>query len=121
MQVTEAEGSTFVNPADTPMDEEAERRAFAEAVMEWRNMGKGTAETATTKNDSGMWSNPIVDSSPAATVDNVGVSSSGAQPVARAGGGSLADGELDEEKERIVSVIMYCLSQRQFFHHLYVL
>ena len=106
--MTESEGATFVNPADIPMDEEAERRAFAEAVMEWRNMGKTTADGVTTKNDSGMWSNPIAESS--ASVGAAGVSSSGAQAVAHSGGGgSLADGELDEEKERIVRTLSHAL------------
>lgn len=95
-QVSESEGATFVNPADQDIDEEAERKAFQDAVMEWRNIGKTVA-----KESSGLWSNPIGDGeaeeergfNPRAAV------SSGTEVI----GGSLADGELDEEKERAVS------------------
>lgn len=87
---------TFINPADLPMDEAAERRAFQEAVTEWRNMGQAAT--------GGMWSNPIADS-----IDTNGDPSTGTSSEAPGGtaegsnkGASLAYGTLDEEKEREV-------------------
>ncbi len=77
------------------MDEEAERRAFQEAVMEWRKMGKtedSKASSAAVSN--GMWSNPILDESESKQKSN---SDQSFQIKS-----SLADGELDEEKERAV-------------------
>lgn len=96
------------NLADEPMDEEAERRAFAEAVAEWRNMGKVESKSAVADS---MWSNPLMDSSSAVseTVTNpkseISAEASlgaGISSTISNGKGSLADGMLDEEKERAV-------------------
>jgi hypothetical protein len=99
--VTE-DGSTFVNPADEPMDEAAERRAFAEAVAEWRSAGQGGEKAAASD---GMWSNPIgagVNDADDREAHSMGTSSApaSAPAVVRGGGMSLADGQLDEAKER---------------------
>ena len=92
-----------MNSADeAPLDEEAERKAFSEAVMEWRRMGKGsmsatagsTEEGSDSKPDSSMWSNPF-----SSSVND----SSSLLTTKQSAGKSLADGELDEAKERAVN------------------
>ena len=106
-----------MNPADQDMDEEAERRAFQKAVMEWRNMGKADSQAAPSAS-AGMWSNPISDPGDAGEERRM-ASPREAAPTAAAGGGkvsgSLADGELDEAKEREVklynSVVLFYLEQ----------
>lgn len=89
------EAENIINAADAPIDEEAERRAFQEAVMEWRRMGQGSSQSEVADSrpaDGGMWSNPFAQS-----VDDsqVGTTSHSAKAPS-----SLADGALDEEKER---------------------
>ena len=65
-------------------------------------MGKTEAQPAPATASSGMWCNPIGDCSDEAVDRQSPSRKAGAAASAAAGGGSLADGELDEEKERAV-------------------
>lgn len=114
----------MVNGADSQMmlDEEAERKAFQEAVMEWRR-GTSTTEKGgksmsisaygDANTDPTMWSDPFASDSsqrvPSLTTDATGMEEGrggggvivSARSQGGAGGkGSLAEGTLDEEKEQ---------------------
>lgn len=118
--------SHFVNGADGGggmLDEEAERRAFQEAVQSWRQ-GSSTTEKGGTSllvnsesGDAGQWSNPFGGSEKSNTTSGAGMSDEmddmvimsarsnydsqeGLQHQQSKGGHCLADGMLDEEKER---------------------
>jgi hypothetical protein len=99
------------------LDEEAERRAFQAAVMEWRNSGKTTAAASTlddsddnmTKDDSGLWTNPYAPSKSSAVgaggedEESYVISSARSERNLKSSGGrSLADGMLDEQREQAV-------------------
>lgn len=132
LQVSGADEYDMVNGADSGMlDEEAERRAFQEAVMAWRTGGGTTEKGGHTlsltsygksndagSSDNGMWSNPFgenVDSEVGMglyddkeiIVSARGVSSDVPSKAYRhnegaQSGKSLADGSLDEEREQAV-------------------
>ena len=84
------DGQMMVNPGDGALDEEAERRAFQEAVMEWR---RGAAEEEAKGTDDGLWHNPwgggseSKDPGESKVADGLGMS-------------SLLAGDMDEEAER---------------------
>jgi hypothetical protein len=108
----------MVNGADSSalLDEEAERRAFQDAVMEWRRNGqsneKGKVVSISSSGQSDMWCNPF--SGGVSTGVGVGVDgeesgllsarsernviSRGRPPTGR----NLAEGTIDEEKEQAV-------------------
>lgn len=119
----EGGGGHIVNGADSGgmLDEEAERRAFQEAVMQWRQGTSATEKGGKSllvnadSGDNGQWSNPFGGDSTAkssatsaAGMDNnhpddmVIVSARGHNESYETNprGASLANGMLDEEKER---------------------
>lgn len=111
-QVSSSGGAAFINPADE-IDEEAERLAFQAAVMEWRNMGKASEATTGARSEgSTMWSNPIIDEDEEENESKQSNSNikqqvekiSSLKTPKQSKGASLADGELDEERERAVLI-----------------
>lgn len=70
-----------MNLADGEIDEEAEREAFRNAVLEWRRAGK---EPAPEESDAGMWKDPFAEAKEESKV------------------ASLAVGDLDEAQEHEV-------------------
>lgn len=120
----------MVNGADAGdmLDEEAEQRAFQEAVMAWRrgteNTEKGIKTLSITSGaasmggvESSMWSNPFADVEDSEVGMGGGedcevlvsargrISDDDKGPMSgrQAGGRSLAEGDLDEAKEQAVS------------------
>jgi len=119
----EGGGGHMVNGADSGgmLDEEAERRAFQEAVMQWRQGTSATEKGGKSllvngdSGDNGQWSNPFGGGSSekssataAAGMDNIQqddmvIVSARSHHELNDGntrGSSLANGILDEEKER---------------------
>ena len=112
----------MVNGADTTMgvlDEEAERRAFQEAVMAWRQgtcaneKGGKSILVNSEGNDSEQWTNPFGDAKKSNVTTGAGMDKNPEEMVivsARSNRSeqdrssenvqTLADGALDEEKER---------------------
>lgn len=98
-------GEPLVNGADSDMlDEEAERRAFQEAVLQWR---QGTCSHEKTgksllvggdhaSGSSGQWQNPF----PSSTSSGTSLEQGSGEVLVVSARGRLAEGELDEEKER---------------------
>jgi hypothetical protein len=101
------EAGTLINPADMDMDEEEERRAFTEAVMEWRRMASKDSKPSA----SGLWSNPIMDDEdedvPLSNSTNAYKTNSSAATTNLNAANSLLEGDLDEEKERKASLRIY--------------
>jgi hypothetical protein len=133
--VSGGEDYDMINGADAGMlDEEAERRAFQEAVMAWRTGGETTEKGGKTISltglvkaeggegtDDGMWSNPFGDNVDSEVglglydekeiiVSARGVRSE--EPVRthkhnegrQSGGRNLGEGSIDEEKEQAVGI-----------------
>lgn len=110
--------NSFVNSADSEgIDEEAERRAFQEAILAWR---KGATENSTNEtikieyenqSASQMWVNPFDKSSSDDVQSNL--SNQKIHNMSKEGN-SLADGVLDEEAERAV-----CLFSRHSSYFVY--
>lgn len=132
--------SASVNAADGDvLDEEAERRAFTEAVMEWRRMGKAESSGSSNQLSSGinnshssgsssntggggMWANPFDNpGTGSGALGGVGEEEGGQQWASAGassggvmkggGGGSLLDGTYDEEKERRVRILLIYINQ----------
>jgi hypothetical protein len=106
--------SAVPNAADDDvLDEEAERKAFTEAVMQWRQMGNAEPNANASSNkaasgkgnaDGGMWANPFDNPATIREPDEwISASASGGAAPSSAGG-SLLDGTYDEEKERRVRI-----------------
>lgn len=123
-----ANSSHLVNGADSGgmLDEEAERRAFQEAVMQWRQGTNATEKGGksllvnTDNGDGGQWSNPFgggggggTERSSATAAAGGGMDDNSDDMVivsarshyesdeGKGRGSCLADGQLDEEKERL--------------------
>jgi hypothetical protein len=107
--------SAVLNAADDDaLDEEAERRAFTEAVMQWRRMGKeesgassNQTNSAGASADGGMWANPFDNPSTTREPDEWKSASASSGGAGGSVGGSLLDGTYDEEKERRVRLSTY--------------
>lgn len=81
---------------DGQYDEDAERRAFQDAVMAWRKANGKSVSIIKSTEDDGMWTNPFTSNE---TNDDNNHSSSTATS-SESQGGSLLAGEYDEEAER---------------------
>ena len=78
---------------DGQYDEEAERRAFQDAVMAWRKANGKTTSIIKSTEDDGMWTNPF-----GSNDDNTNSSSTDTNDTQS--GSRLLDGVYDEEAER---------------------
>jgi hypothetical protein len=103
----------FANPApsdlmgdqgdDDALDEEAERRAFQAAVMEWRNGGKATETAEGLDDEDSKISAGTGGRGRGEDEESYVISSARSERDLRSRGGrSLADGMLDEEREQAV-------------------
>lgn len=89
--------SAVYNNDNCLLDEEAERKAFQEAVAAWRS---GKSEEESTTNSSNLWSNPFSDDVNDGDPAGIAVDDESSPPAQRGGNKvNLLEGFLDEEKE----------------------